>query len=135
MVWLLAQVWVLCAVAFLLGAAVTWLLFGRPQRRPPSHHPERPHPIRESAEPGPDRTETAEPDGLGPRADPALAVLDGPTLGMPAVPGAGTRASGALDLLGVARPDQPVIPSQAGPRDDGPARPGRRSGGTSGSGR
>jgi hypothetical protein len=115
--WLLAQVWVLCAVAFLLGAGVTWLLFVRPRQRPMSRYPGRSVPP-QVPDAGPDVAPQRDAEVPAvPAADPALAALDGPTLGLPPVRGAGARATGALDLLGVARPDPPDIPRQPGPAD------------------
>lgn len=115
MAWFVAQVWVLCAVAFLLGAAVTWLLFVRPQR---VSRPE-PAPAAAAAEPEVRRAEP-QPVAEEPIASPvlpALAALDTPPLGQPR--GVGARASGALDLLGVTPPGPPpAIPTQPGPPDD-----------------
>ncbi|WP_300007318.1 hypothetical protein [Pseudonocardia sp.] len=118
MAWLLAQVWVLCAVAFLLGAGVTWLLFVRPRQRPMAGYPGRSVPPHEPG-PGPDLPQRRPQPEMpsGPAVDPALSALDGTTLGMPPVPRVGTRASGALDLLGVARREPPDIPRQPGPDD------------------
>jgi hypothetical protein len=42
--WLFGQVWILCAIAFLAGALVTWLVFVRPARRPPVARGDRPSP-------------------------------------------------------------------------------------------
>lgn len=115
MAWFVAQVWVLCAVAFLLGAAVTWLLFVRPQPVP------RPEPAPVAAEPEVRPVEqqpVAEEPATAP-ALPALAALDPPPLGVPR--GTGVRASGALDLLGVTPAGPPpAIPTQPGPPDDAP---------------
>lgn len=115
MAWFVAQVWVLCAVAFLLGAAVTWLLFVRPQRVP---RPE-PAPVAAAADPVVRRAEprpVAEEPVAAPVL-PALAALDTPPLGVSR--GVGTRASGALDLLGVTPSGPPpAIPTQPGPPDD-----------------
>lgn len=120
MAWFVAQVWVLCALAFLLGAAVTWLLYVRPLRM---QRPE-PAPVVAAAgaaltpvEPQPPAQEPAATPAL-----PALAALDTPP---PAsTRGTGIRASGALDLLGVKPAGAaPVIPTQAGPPDDEAPRP------------
>ena len=116
MAWFVAQVWVLCAVAFLLGAAVTWLLFVRPQRAPRSEPAPVPaaaaEPVVRRAEPQPAAEEPVASPVL-----PALAALDTPPLG--ASRGVGVRASGALDLLGVTPPGPPpAIPTQPGPPDD-----------------
>ncbi|HEY4420297.1 MAG TPA: hypothetical protein VGN22_12300 [Pseudonocardia sp.] len=79
--WLVGQVWLLCAVAFLAGAGVTWLVFVRPAvplrptvlpgptgMAPWSGPPPSPRP----ANPAP----TEQPEPLRPAVDPALAVLD-----------------------------------------------------------
>jgi len=118
--WFVAQVWVLCAVAFLLGAGVTWLLFVRPlRRRAPAGAPGRP-PRAAAADPDPVAPPEPEPQA-GPTADRALASLDTPPFGAASTPGAGVRASGALDLLGVnGAGAAPVIPTQPGPPDDEP---------------
>lgn len=118
-----AQVWVLCAVAFLLGSGVTWLLFVRPQRRadpvvaPPAGVPAtQPAPAAPRPEPTPE-------DPAAPASDPALTALDTPPLGGPRTPGTGARASSTLDLLGVTPSGlAPPIPTQHGPadEDDGP---------------
>lgn len=123
MAWFVAQVWVLCAVAFLLGAAVTWVLFVRPQRAPLP----RAAPAPASVEPVVGRVEpqpVAEDAVVSPTL-PALAALDTPPLGVPR--GTGVRAVGALDLLGVTPAGPPpAIPTQPGPPDDDPqTRTGR----------
>lgn len=114
-----AEVWLLCAVAFLLGSAVTWLVFvvplrrradrARPLERPPARAP--------AADPGPPPLPAPAAPLPPPAADPALAALEG-TAGPVAMPSPGRQATGALDLLGVAgTPDGPAIPQQPGPRD------------------
>jgi hypothetical protein len=121
-----ARVWFLCAIAFLAGSAVTWLLFvrGRPQRR--SHPLFRPAPPRiQHRAAGLPRIEPAAPPPPPPApAEPALANLDThrkePTTRHP-----GSSAAGALDRLGVAGgahlpdPARTVeIPAQGGPVDE-----------------
>lgn len=115
MAWFVAEVWVLCAVAFLLGAGVTWLLFGRPQRAPrpePASAPVVAVPAVRPVEP--------QPAAGKPGADPALAALDTAHPGVSR--GIGVRASGALDLLGVTPSGLPAIPTQPGPPDDTPRK-------------
>jgi hypothetical protein len=114
--WYFVQVWVLCLVAFLLGAGVTWLVFVRPVRRDrgtdwpalpawPDARPAAATPERTRPEPEPDPV---------PVADPALLALDGP--GRRTATGPGAAANDALDQLGV----RPAVPGQpTGP----PARP------------
>ncbi|WP_219412847.1 hypothetical protein [Pseudonocardia nigra] len=98
---LFAQVWVLCAIAFLAGAAVTWLAFVRPLRKTRGTHPThraepgthvagRPDDAGETA----DAAERADPP---PPVDPALAALDADVTRRPE--GAGTAAAEALDRL------------------------------------
>lgn len=117
MAWFVAQVWVLCAVAFLLGAAVTWLLFVRPLRRarPPEPAPE---PVTAAVPVAAPAAPPAPPeDPPVPPVDPALAALDTPPVGPPERPG--HRARAALDLLGVEPSGlAPPIPQQHGPTDD-----------------
>ena len=98
--WLFAQVWMLCVVAFLAGAAVTWLVFVVPRRGRPAHgHPHTPVPVwaashrpRAKPEPPPPPPKPPPP----PPVDPALAELD--TGRIPRA-GTGTAASQALDAL------------------------------------
>jgi hypothetical protein len=125
MVETLAQVWFLCAIAFLAGSGVTWLLFVRGRPRPRSHPlfraaPPR-APQRAPSLPRLERVATPEPP---PPVEPALANLD--THGRElAARHPGSSAAGALDRLGVAggahlqdtRPN-PEIPAQAGPVDE-----------------
>lgn len=116
-----AQVWVLCAVAFLLGSAVTWLVFVLPHRREVPSGQHAPPPVDAGEEPAPpSTTERSEPDG--PATDPAIAALGG-GFAPPTMPAVGARAIGALDLLGVAPAprETPSIPSQPGPPDEPPA--------------
>lgn len=120
MAWFVAQVWVLCAVAFVLGAGVTWLLFVRPLRaRPPAAAPPVVAPTTEQVRPVTAPPPAPEAPPAAPAVDPALAALDTPPLGTPRQPGAGVRASGALDLLGVTPSGvAPAIPTQPGPADE-----------------
>jgi hypothetical protein len=122
-----ARVWFLCAIAFLAGSAVTWLLFvrGRPQRR--SHPLFRPAPPRiQPRAAGLPRVEPAPPPAPPPApAEPALAHLDTHRNEPTARRHPGSSAAGALDRLGVAGgahlPDasQPAeIPAQGGPVDE-----------------
>jgi hypothetical protein len=125
MVETLAQVWFLCAIAFLAGSGVTWLLFvrGRPRRR--GHpYPAPPPRVRHRAVSIPRSARVAPPEPPPPPVEPALANLD--THGRElAARHPGSSAAGALDRLGVAggahlqdtRPD-PEIPAQAGPVDE-----------------
>ncbi|MFC4942603.1 hypothetical protein [Pseudonocardia sp. GCM10023141] len=126
--WLLGQVWVLCVIAFLAGATVTWLAFVMPQRGAARSTVAgtrwAPDPVAgsdwESAHLaamalGNDRPEPSDPP---PAVDPALAALDGRGGGPPKA-GPGVTATGALDLLGVARVTRPDIPAQGGPVDMG----------------
>ncbi|GAA1190022.1 hypothetical protein [Pseudonocardia alaniniphila] len=129
--WLVGQVWLLCAIAFLAGAGVTWLVFVRPAvpLRPtvlpgptgmaPWSGPAPPPPC--PATPPP--TEQQEP--FRPPADPALAVLDHER----EVAGReqelarrrrsiGAAAAAALDGLGVAPASRP---SPERPGSDGSA--------------
>lgn len=116
--WLFTQVWVLCAVAFLAGAAVTWLVFVRPVQRPAHGPPAGAGAVARLADPWPERGPAGPPRVV----DPALSALDrgdGARRGPPA----GVVASGALDELGVTGPGPtapehpPDIPAQAGPAD------------------
>lgn len=126
------QVWVLCVVAFLVGAAATWLAFVRPLRRErdvtsswpvlhawPADQETRPVP---AARPTPERLRPP----AGPPTDPALAVVD--RRGLPRQHARGAGAGGALDGLAAAplipeqvepdsRVDAPDIPPQSGPVD------------------
>jgi hypothetical protein len=116
--WLFAQVWILCVVAFLAGAGVTWVLFVVPQRRTrPARRAGSEEPGAWTADPwagrAGDAREPVDPPAPPPAVDPALSALD--SLGrdrVRRVPSAGTAATGALDLLGVLRATPPA--------DDGP---------------
>lgn len=125
--WLFTQVWVLCAVAFLAGAAVTWLVFVRPVHRPAHGRPAGAGAVARIADPWPEHAPVGragpDPEPDPPRVvDPALSALDRGD-GARRGPSAGVVASGALDELGVtgpgpAVPDEPPdIPAQAGPAD------------------
>lgn len=117
MAWFVAQVWVLCALAFLLGAGVTWLLFVRPPRPGTARAGVPAVTAPPAAPPG----QVAEEPAAAP-ALPALAALDTPPLGVPR--GTGARAAGALDLLGVTPAGAaPTIPAQPGPPDEDAPRP------------
>ncbi|OLT11519.1 hypothetical protein BJF78_05045 [Pseudonocardia sp. CNS-139] len=100
MLWLFAQVWLLCAVAFLAGAAATWLAFVRPRRPGPAGggHPRRRPADWLTAAPG---TPERPPLPATPPApvEPAIAVLD--TRRGPTPRRTGTSAADALDELGV----------------------------------
>ena len=138
--WLFAEVWVLCVVAFLVGAAVTWLVFVRPLRgaaRESGPEPQwTPVPRWASgdgdsdagatppAEPEPEVARRPEPPA-GPPTDPALSVLDIKD-GVSRRGGPGTTATGALDMLGVKGADPPKGAGQAAdaPVPDIPTQPG-----------
>jgi hypothetical protein len=124
--WLVGQVWLLCAVAFLAGAGVTWLVFVRPAvplrptvlpgptgMAPWSGPPPSPRP----ANPAP--TEQQEP--LPAPVDPALALLDHERELARRRRGIGAAAAAALDGLGMA----PAAPSGEAARagTDGAAVP------------
>lgn len=116
-----AQVWVLCAVAFLLGAGVTWVLFVRPQRQQPVPVVAAPPPVAPPALPRRVVRRPAPPatDPTAPSTDPALTALDAPAVGPSRGQGTGARASDALDRLGVTPSGlAPTIPTQPGPADD-----------------
>lgn len=125
--WLFGQVWVLCVIAFLAGAAVTWLVFVRPQRGA-AHSTVagtrwtprvRTDSDWESAHAAARALTNPQPPPPTPAAvpvDPALAAIDDRTDLFHRV-GPGVTASGALDLLGVAKPEPPDIPAQAGPSE------------------
>ncbi|GAA4557531.1 hypothetical protein GCM10023175_62040 [Pseudonocardia xishanensis] len=110
-----AQVWMLCLLAFLLGALVTWLAVARPRRAPA------PPPIEPAESLDPVQAAQAPPTPLPgvPRhartaaANPALAELD-TARRRPRV--------GALNRLRHAPPSTaaPEIPRQAGPGPRGP---------------
>lgn len=127
---LFMRVWFLCAIAFLAGSAVTWLLFVRtPKRRWAAQLPFVPAPRpRKGGAHRSHRVEAAAPQHPPP-TEPALANLDTKG-GEPAGRRLGSSAAGALDRLGVAggpsvaagEPDTPQptpeIPNQSGPVDE-----------------
>lgn len=79
--WLFGQVWLLCAVAFLLGSLVTWVLFVRPARRAagtPDEDDFRPTSVwpAPAPEPPPVRASPVPPPPAVAAVDPALSRLD-----------------------------------------------------------
>ena len=112
MTWLFAQVWVLFLVAFLLGAAATWLAFVRPLRAA-ARRPREPVPTPPQAWAGGSANPTP-PTDLPPVAGSALAEMDAHA--RHAKPG--PVGTGAVEP-GVATAPLPVVPPQAGP----PPRP------------
>jgi hypothetical protein len=120
MVELFAQVWFLCAIAFVAGSAVTWLLFVRSPRPRPAQAPsagEAPRILaRRARRPRHERVTQLEPP---PPAEPALANLDthGGGRRLPRLPG--PSAVGALDRLGGA--GGPATSSRPGTPVSGPA--------------
>jgi hypothetical protein len=120
MVELFAQVWFLCAIAFVAGSAVTWLLFVRSPRPRHTQAPtagDAPRVLaRRARRPRHERVTDLEPP---PPTEPALANLD--TRGrLPRLPG--PSAVGALDRLGVAggpaASSTPGTPARGGPVDE-----------------
>ncbi len=104
MVGLFGQVWVLCVVAFLAGAAVTWLVFARQPRLPQLPPPPPPTEMARWA-PEPAEEHVARPPRPPDRplpVEPALANLDTHRDVSPRH--AGSAAAGALDRLGVTGP-------------------------------
>lgn len=129
--WLFGQIWFLCALAFLVGSAVTWATFVRPRRAvpPPVAVPPEQPPV--PADPWP-RREPEDEDPPPRVVDPALAALDSRD-GPRRTARTGVAATGALDRLGVqaagtpgrsapeSTPDgNPDIPLQAGPPEEEP---------------
>ncbi|MDT7649816.1 MAG: hypothetical protein QOI36_1222 [Pseudonocardiales bacterium] len=122
----LGQDWILCTGAFVAGAGVTWLAFGRPTRRPrpvgwagPSGTAAWTVGPRDGA---PEHPTPAEPPPPPPATDPALASL-GPGLdGLWRRPGAAAAAARALDLLGLAPAARPAGPAGTGPDVSAPGR-------------
>jgi hypothetical protein len=121
-----AQVWFLCAIAFLAGSAVTWLLFVRGRPRARAHPLYRPAPprIHHQAASLPRIEQAAAPAEPPPPSEPALANLD-THRNEAAARRPGSSAAGALDRLGAAGggrlPDAPPtveIPAQGGPVDE-----------------
>lgn len=120
-----AQVWLLCAIAFLAGSAVTWLLFVRRRPQRPAHPLFRAAPARAQhrvgSRPRVERPTPPAPLEPPPPAEPALANLDTHHI-EPTVRHTGSSAAGALDRFGVAGgarpPAPPEIPAQGGPVDE-----------------
>ncbi|TQM15524.1 hypothetical protein [Pseudonocardia kunmingensis] len=119
------QVWVLCALSFVAGSVVTWLLFARPPRRPPPTPPPpvtpmapwAPDPAPEQPAPPPPVPPAPAPRSAG---EPALANLDTHRDDVRRRH-AGSAAAGALDRWGIGDPPRaPEIPRQAGPADAPP---------------
>lgn len=114
MAWLFAQMWALEVAAFLLGAAVTWVVFVRPARS--AARAAEPVPLPPAWASGPARRDLPEPPPPPPplptSADSALAELDAHA--RHANRRTGLFATGALDQLDSTSPI-PVIPAQAGP--------------------
>ncbi|AEA27681.1 hypothetical protein ACFQ34_23575 [Pseudonocardia benzenivorans] len=125
MAWLFGEVWLLCLVAFLLGAAITWVAFVVPARRAVRRRATFGHGWTAAAPTTPSRglarpvtarpTPTPEPPGGPGSALAALDAWDGPVGGRP---GSAEAALGALDELGVGRPRE-----QAGPEPADARRP------------
>jgi hypothetical protein len=79
MVGLFAQMWALELVAFLLGAAVTWLVFVRPARAAAARAAAQPTHVPPAWAKAPSEDQLSaprEPEPPAPTADPALAELD-----------------------------------------------------------
>jgi hypothetical protein len=110
--WLfIGQVWLLCAIAFLAGAGVTWLVFVRPAT--PLRPAVLPGPTgmaRWSGSPPPPRSAEPAPieQPLPPAVDPALAVLDHERDLARRRREIGKAAAAALDGLGVAPAARPA---------------------------
>ena len=114
MEWLFAQMWALEVAAFLLGAAVTWLVFVRPARA--AARAARPVPLPPDWASAPSlRTPEADPSPSYPpptsSTDSALADLDAHA--RHARRRTGLFASGALDLIEVTSP-LPIVEVQGG---------------------
>jgi hypothetical protein len=112
MAWLFAQMWGLEVAAFLLGAAVTWLVFVRPARAAarlaqPVHLPPAwaTEPARREPDPPP-----AQPSPTF--SDPALAELDAHS--RHSHRRTGLFATGVLDEIESTSP-LPVVPAQGAP--------------------
>ncbi len=74
---LFAQMWLLELAAFLLGAAVTWLVFVRPARAAAARAAQPVHlPPAWASEPSVPSPRAAEPESPTVATDPALAALD-----------------------------------------------------------
>ncbi|MGD9986450.1 hypothetical protein [Pseudonocardia sp.] len=133
MAWLFGQVWLLCLVAFLLGAAVTWVAFVVPTRRASRRRPLVDHqwnptppagmqpqqPTRHVRSPG--SPPPTPPPGvpLG-SLNSALAALDAWNGPAGVRPGTAEDATSALERLGVGTPP-PAEPEQ--PRREPPEKP------------
>jgi hypothetical protein len=114
MTWLFAQMWALEVAAFLLGAAVTWLVFVRPARAAARRAQPVPLPPDWASHPAPREPEPAPPSpSPSPNfADSALAELDAHA--RHAHRRTGLFATGALDQIESTSP-LPVVPVQGGP--------------------
>jgi hypothetical protein len=139
--WLVGQVWLLCAVAFLAGAGVTWLVFVRPAvplrptilPGPTGMAPwSGPAPPTRAASPAPIEEDQEPPR---PPADPALAVLDHEREVAQRERelarrrrSIGAAAAAALDGLGVA-PASRSSPERPGPDGSACANDDARAGG------
>ena len=115
MAWLFGQVWLLFLVAFLLGAAVTWVAFVVPARRasrrrplvdhewnptpPMGMHPQQP--TRHARSAGPPQPTPGVPLG---GLNSALAALDAWNGPAGVRPGTAEEATSALEKLGVGAP-------------------------------
>ncbi|GAA4714297.1 hypothetical protein GCM10023215_66860 [Pseudonocardia yuanmonensis] len=130
---LFAQMWVLCLVAFLLGALLTWLLVARPARREAAL-------ARAAAERRDEPVDPVRAAQAPPTPIPGVPRHARPSGGTPTLPGLGRRrrpgssAVGAPARLRHGSPegarggDGPVVPRQPGPgprggTSDGPSVP------------
>lgn len=122
--WLFVQVWLLCLVAFLAGAAVTWLFFVHPARRTAAAAPAEPAaPV--PPDPGPEPAPAVDDEPAVGLFEPALSALDRRD-GLRRGQSAGTAAADALDALGVGRTVSPPpgpVPENP-PPPEAPAAPG-----------
>jgi hypothetical protein len=124
------QVWVLCAVSFAAGSAVTWFLFVRTPRRPPPVPPPPVTPMaRWAPEPVAEHAAATPPPAPPPAVEPALANLDTHRDDVRRRH-AGAAAAGALDRWGIGdvphrAEDAGKIPRQPGPADAPPPGDGR----------
>lgn len=119
MAWLFAQMWALEVAAFLLGAAVTWLVFVRPARAAVRTAQPVPLPPAWASAPARSTPELEASPPTPPSTDPALADLDAHA--RHARRRTGLFAAGALDQIEVTSPI-PVVPVQGG----SPTIPGPR---------
>jgi hypothetical protein len=119
MSWLFAQMWALEVAAFLLGAAVTWLVFVRPARAAVRLAQPVPLPPSWASALARRDAEPESPPSLPTFADPALAELDAHA--RHANRRTGLFAMGVLDQIESTSP-LPVVPAQGAP----PAIPGQR---------